>query len=299
MMRNLIAAAAAALLASAASAAPDPLTAPIANSRAAEWLAPQSPLRIFGNTYYVGTAGLSVGLIKTPAGLILIDASMPQGVAAVEANIRQLGFKLTDVKYILITEPHYDHSGGAAALARDTGAVVVASPPTAKVLRAGQVGADDPQSGLLKPFPPVARVREIGDGEAVTLGGVSVTARLTPGHTAGSTSWTWNSCEAGQCLNLVFAASLNPVSADGFRFTGTPLPDTFRRSGQRIAALPCDILISAHPDNSGADAKLKALAAGAKPNPFIDPGACRVYAKRAAGLLEARLAKENATASAR
>lgn len=293
-MKTLLAAA---LLASSAAAAPDPLTAPIANSRAAEWLAPQPPLRIFGNTYYVGTAGLSVALIKTPAGAILIDASMPQGAPAIEAHIRQLGLQLTDVKYILITEPHYDHAGGAAALARDTGAVVLASAPTAKALRVGRVGSDDPQASLLAPFPAVEQVREIGDGQAVNLGGVSVTARLTPGHTAGSTSWTWSSCEAGKCLNIVFAASLNPVSADGFRFTETPLPDTFRRSGQRIAALPCDILISAHPDNSGGDAKLKALATGARPNPFIDPAACRAYATRAAGLLDARLAKEKAVAA--
>jgi metallo-beta-lactamase class B len=298
-MKPLLAAAAVLLASSAASAAPDPLTAPIANSHAAEWLAPQTPVRIFGNAYYVGTAGLSVVLIKTPAGAILIDASMPQGAAAIEAHIRQLGLKLPDVKYILVTEPHYDHSGGAAALARDTGAVVVASPPSAKALRAGQVGSDDPQSGLLAPFPAVKQVQEIGDGEAVTLGGVSVTARSTPGHTAGSTSWTWTSCEGGKCLNLVFAASLNPVSADGFRFTGTPLPETFRRSGQRLAALPCDILVSAHPDNSGMAAKLKAREAGASPNPFIDPGAgaCRAYAARAASVLDARLAKEKAVAA--
>jgi len=297
-MKPLIAVAATAVLApSLASAAPAPLTAPIANSHAAEWLAPQAPVRIFGDIYYVGTAGLSVALIKTPAGAILIDASMPKGASAIAAHIRQLGLKPTDVKYILVTEPHYDHAGGAAALARDTGAVVVASPPSAKALRAGQVGDDDPQAGLLAPFPAVAEVREIGDGEAVTLGGVSVTARATPGHTAGSTSWTWTSCEGGKCLNVVFAASLNPVSADGFRFTGTPLPDVFRRSGQRLARLPCDILISAHPDNSGMGAKLKALEAGATPNPFIDPGACRAYAARAAGLLDARLAKEQAVAA--
>lgn len=287
---------AAALAASAAQAHPagDPLTAPIASSYAAGWLAPQAPVRIWGDSYYVGTAGLSVVLIRTPAGLILIDASMPQGVAAVEAHIRQLGFKLADVKYILVTEPHFDHAGGAAALVRDTGALVVASPATAQALRAGQVGRDDPQSGSLAAFPAVARVREIADGQSVTLGGVRVSARYTPGHTAGSTSWTWTSCEAGKCLNLVFAASLNPVSADGFRFTGTPLPDVFRRSGQRLAALPCDILISAHPDNSGGDLKLKALTAGAKSNPFVDPSACRTYATRAGEKLDARLAKEKA-----
>ncbi|CAN7386653.1 subclass B3 metallo-beta-lactamase [Phenylobacterium sp. LjRoot219] len=298
-MKLLIAAAATALLAPAAQAhrAADPLTAPIASSYAADWLAPQAPLRIWGNSYYVGTAGLSVVLIKTPAGLILIDASMPQGVAAVEAHIRQLGVKITDIKYILVTEPHFDHSGGAAALARDSGATVIASPPTARALRAGQVGPDDPQSGSLAAFPAVTRVREIGDGQSVTLGGVSVTARLTPGHTAGSTSWTWSSCEAGKCLNLVFAASLNPVSTDGFRFTGTELPAVFRRSGQRLAALPCDILISAHPDNSGMDAKLRALAISRTPNPFVAPAACRAYAARAEEKLDARLAKEKAQAA--
>jgi metallo-beta-lactamase class B len=300
-MKSWIAAVAAALLATQAAAHPadDPLTAPIASSYAADWLAAQTPVRIWGETYYVGTAGLSVVLIKTPAGLILIDASLPQGVPAVEANIRRLGFRLTDVKYILVTEPHFDHAGGAAALARDSGAVVVASPPTAKALRVGQVGPDDPQSGSLAAFPAVARVREVGDGQSVTLGGVSVTARLTPGHTAGSTSWTWRSCEAGKCLDLVFAASLNPVSADSFRFSDTQLPAVFRRSGQRIAALPCDILISAHPDNSGMDAKLKAAATNRTPNPFVDPGACRTYAERAGEKLDARLAKEKAATAGR
>jgi metallo-beta-lactamase class B len=212
----------------------------------------------------------------------------------VEAHIRQLGFRLHDIRYILTSEPHFDHIGGAAAIARDSGAIVVASPATARVLRTGRPGADDPQASQLPAFPPVSRIREIGDGGAIELGGVTVTARYTPGHTTGSTSWTWTSCEQGKCLNVVFAASLNPVSADGFRFSATALPDVFRRSGQRIAALPCDILISGHPDNSGADRKLKALETSRTPNPFVDPGSCRAYAQRADGLLQARLAKEQA-----
>lgn len=284
----------------AARPAQDPLTAPIANSRASEWLRPQTPLRIYGDSYYVGTAGLSAVLIDTHAGLILIDATMPQSAPTVEAHIRQLGFKVTDIKYILITEPHYDHAGGAAAIARDSGAQVVASPPTAKALRAGRVGPDDPQYEILPPMPAVARVREIGDGQSVALGRVKVTARFTPGHTAGSTSWTWAASEAGRRLDMVFGASLNPTSADGFRFSDVAahgdLPAIFRRSWSRFAALPCDVLISAHPDNTGADRKLKALEAKRTPNPFIDPGACRDYAARAQALFKARIAKETAAA---
>lgn len=275
-----------------ADTAPDPLTAPIATSHAAQWTRPQTPLRIWGQSYYVGTGGLSVMLIRARGGLILIDSGLPQTVAMVEDHIRQLGFRLSDVRYILVTEPHFDHAGGAAAIARDSGALVVASPRTAQALRRGQVGSDDPQSGDIAGFPAVARVREIKDGEAVKLGKVAVVAHYTPGHTAGSTTWTWTDEQDGRRLNLVFAASLNPVSADGYRFSDTRLPDTFRRSAERVAALPCDILVSAHPDNSGADRKLAALEAGAASNPFIDPGACRVYAARAGERLQDRLADE-------
>jgi metallo-beta-lactamase class B len=287
----------AAAVAAAPAAPADPLTAPIPTPHAAEWMARQTPLRIWGDTYYVGTGGLSVVLISTRAGLILVDASMPQSAPLVEAHIRRLGFALKDIKYVLITEPHFDHAGGAAAIARDSGATVVASPATARVLRSGRPAPDDPQAAQLRAFPPVGRIREIADGQSVTLDGVAVTARYTPGHTAGSTSWTWSDSEGGRRLAIVFAASLNPVSAEGFRFSDTPLPQVFRASARRLAALPCDILVSAHPDNSGADRKLQALARRRTPNPFIDPGACRDYAARAEAALNARLAKERGGAA--
>src|ERR1700761_1303501 len=115
----------------------DPLLRPIAPDYAKRWLAPQAPLRVYGNSYMVGFGGLSVGLIKTDAGLILIDGALPQSVGEVEANIRQLGFDPRQIRYILSTEPHYDHASGIAALARDSGATVIASVPAAKVLRQG------------------------------------------------------------------------------------------------------------------------------------------------------------------
>lgn len=283
-----------------AQTAQDPLTRPIQAPSAERWLQPQAPIRIYGNTYAVGFGGLSVVLIKTEAGLILVDAALPQAAPSIEAHIRQLGFRVEDVKLILNTEAHFDHSGGLAALARDSGAVVVASPQGARALRQGRVTASDPQSGAVDDFPPVTRVREIADGGTLRLGKTTVTARFTPGHTPGSTSWTWVSCEGRRCLNVVFGASLNAVSATDFYFSDPAQAKTtaaFRKSIRTFAALPCDILITAHPDHSGGDVRIRQLAAGTAPNPFIEPGACRAYADKYDKVLDARIAKERAAAS--
>ena len=285
----------------AATAAIDPLTQPIASPYAEQWNRPQQPARIHGDTYYVGVGGLSVALIYTKAGLILIDGALPQSVAAIKEHILELGFRVEDIKFILNTEAHFDHSGGIAALARDSGAQVIASPLGAQALRAGAVLDTDPQAGEIDPMPAVENVREIADGETLQLGGVGVTARYTPGHTPGSTSWTWLSCEDVErkdCLNVVFGASLTPVGADDFHFLADgghgDLTSAFRRVMQDFARLPCDILISAHPDHSGADRKLTQLLEGVAPNPFIDAQACRDYAARNEAKLDARIAKETA-----
>lgn len=274
----------------------DPLTRPIPSPYAEKWLRPQAPVRIYGDTYYVGFAGLSEVLIKTDAGLILIDGALPQSVAMTEAHVREFGFRVEDIKYILNTEAHFDHSGGLAALARDSGATVVTSPLGIAALRAGHVSEDDPQAGEIEAFPAVAKVRAIGDGETLRLGGTTVTAHFTPGHTPGSTSWSWSSCEAGRCLSMVFAASLNPVAADGFRFTKGKHGDitpAYREGIRRFAALPCDILISAHPDHSGFDKKLAVPRVEGAANPFVDAQACRAYADKYGKVLEARVSKEN------
>ena len=284
-----------------AQSADDPLTRPIAPDYARRWLTPLPPARVFGNSYFVGFAGLGVALIDTGDGLILIDGAVPQSVRDVEANIRRLGFRVEDIRYILSTEPHWDHAGGIAALARDSGATVVASAPAAEVFRTGRIGTDDPQFEEAEPFPAVANVRTVIDGETLRLGNIVVTARATPGHTAGSMSWTWRSCEAGRCLNVVFGASLNAVSADGYRFADPahrPIIETFRRSFATMRALPCDILIISHPDQLGLDERYRRFQAGERPNPLIDPNACRTYADRAEQRLDTRLAKEMGQAAA-
>jgi metallo-beta-lactamase class B len=305
---GLVAAALAALMASCAQAEPpqappkaaagqDPLMQPIAPEYARRWLGVEMPVKLYGNTYLVGFSGLDVALISTSDGLVLIDGALPQAVPALEDNIRRLGFRIEDVKYILSTEPHYDHAGGLAALARDTGATVIASPAAAAVLRRGRSGADDPQAAWLEPFPAVERVRAVRDGEILRLGELEITARATPGHTPGSMSWSWRSCEATDCKAVVFGSSLNPIAADGYRFSdpaNRALLDGFRGTFESLRAMPCDILLTAHPDQSGGDVRLAQLRQGATPNPFIDPTACRAYADKYEGLLAQRLERERA-----
>ena len=298
MRRTLTGMLAAGLLATGAHAqdAQDPLLKPIAESFAARWLGEEAPFRLFGDSWLVGFAGLSVVLIRTDAGLILIDGAVPQGVRRVQAHIRAAGFDPKDIKFILSTEPHYDHAGGLAALARDSGATVVASPQAVDVLRRGRSGPDDPQAAQLDAFPPPARLRAIRDGETLRLGRTVITARATPGHTAGSMSWTWRSCEDARCADMVFGSSLNPVSVAGYRLSApanAAVVAGFRRSFATFRNLKCDVLVSAHPDQSGGDAKLARYRRAPTPNPFLDPGACAAYAAKFEALLDKRLADES------
>ena len=264
----------------------DPLTRPIATGRAAEWLAPRPPVRVFGNSSRVGFGGLSVALIDSGDGLILIDGALPQAAPAILANVAKLGFRPQDIKYILSTEPHFDHAGGLAALARDTGATVVASPRGAEALRSGLLAADDPQRGYGGRFPAVPTVRVMRDRQTLRLGNVVITALATPGHTMGSMSWTWRSCEGRHCRTIVFASSLNPVSHDSYRYSAPSsrgIVDGFRRTHAAMKAMPCDILITAHPDQAGGGGRFSTA-----------PGACRAYANASQHALEARLRKERA-----
>lgn len=276
----------------AASGAPvpavDPLTQPIVTSRSAEWLAPAKPEKILGNSYLVGFGGMSVVLIDTGVGLVLVDGALPQAAPMIMANVRALGFDPKDIKFILSTEPHFDHAGGIAALARDTGATVVASARGAEGLRSGRHAADDPQLAYGGSWPAVTTpMRVMADGEVLRLGKAAITAHATPGHTMGSMSWSWQACaDEGRgkaCKAIVFASSLNPVSADDYKFSsaaGAPFVAAFAQSWRTVEALKCDILIAAHPDNAG-EGRYNA-----------SPGACRSYADRSRQALTKRLAAE-------
>lgn len=279
---------------------------PATCSSCAEWSKPHQPFNIYGNTWYVGPAGLSSVLITGPQGHILVDGTVPQAAQQIEANIEALGFRIGDVKLIVNSHPHLDHAAGIAYLARRSGARVAAGAAAAPVLEAGVDLPGDPQYEDLRnyPFPKVAHVHGVQDGETLSVGPLRITAHLTPGHTPGGTTWSWRSCEVGaggsasasSCRDVVFLDSLTAMSTPDFRFTGDAHhPDrtaSFRASIDKVAALPCDIAVSAHPGFTGV--LEKAAARTPDKNPFIDPNACRAYAEEARKGFEERVAKERA-----
>lgn len=256
------------------------------------WSDPARPAHVFGNTWYVGTCGISSILITSPKGHMLIDGATKEAATSIAANVRALGFKIEDIKYILTSHEHLDHVGGVARLQKDSAASVIAREPAATTLERGSNDRDDPQYGVLGDFPPISNVRRIRDGEMLTLGAVTITAHATPAHTIGSTSWTWESCESGNCRNMVYADSLTAVAADGFRFSDEQahagLIARLREAFRIVADLPCDILMTPHP---AASDLLVRLGPGAS-KALIDPSACARYAANAAANLDARLARE-------
>ena len=261
-----------------------------------EWNKAESPFRIFGNTYYVGTHGLSSVLITSPAGHVLIDGDLPESAALIADSIRSLGFRLEDVKLIVNSHVHFDHAGGIAELQRRSGARVVASQWSADVLRKGGVGKGDPQYGTLPPIAAVKNVSVFLDGESLQVGEITITPHLTPGHTPGGTSWTWKSCKDAVCYDMIYADSLNPISAPGFRFTKSrqypQAIEDFEKSFAFFEATPCDVLITAHPEVAGLWDRLAQREKGVKPDPLVDSGACRKLAESGREKLRQRMASE-------
>ena len=259
------------------------------------WNAPVDPFRVFGNTYYVGTQGLSSVLITSENGHILLDGALPESAERIDANIRKLHFDLKDVKLIVNSHAHYDHAGGIHALQAASGAAVAASASGASALGRGENTTDDPQFGFghdSNEFPRVGRVRVVRDGDVLRVGALAITAHLTAGHTPGSTTWTWKSCEESRCLDIVYVDSLNAVSAPAFKYSNDrPRVAAFRKSIATVAALPCDVMISVHPEFSKLFEKLARRAAG-HADAMTDPRSCHDYAQSMSDLLDRRLAQE-------
>jgi metallo-beta-lactamase class B len=263
---------------------------------ATDWSTPRAPFRIYANSYYVGTAEVAAALITSPDGHVLIDGVTAKAAPQIAANIRTLGFRVEDVKLILNSHVHSDHAGGLAELQRLSGAAVKASPGSQPVLTTGQLRRDDPQAAIADSgnIAPVAKVSSLRDGEVLRLGPIAVAAVFTPGHTPGGTSWTWQACEAGRCLQLVYADSLNAVSGPDYRFSDNPAYLAgFNGSIGRIRDLPCDILLSIHPEFSDFWKRLEQRDAG-HADALVDRDACRRYADAARRSLDRRLAEEAA-----
>ena len=261
-----------------------------------EWNVPQEPFRIYGNTYYVGPHGLSSILITSKQGDVLIDGALRESATQIAANIKALGFRVEDVKLIVNSHVHHDHAGGIAELQRLSGARVVASEWSARVLKAGGVDKSDPQYGDIRGIDPVAKVSTLRDGETLRVGPIAITAHSTPGHTPGGTSWTWESCEGGKCEHMVYFDSATAVSAPGFKFTDNQVyPNAiadFAKSFAFLDTVPCDILLTPHPEATDLWGRMDAHRKGTVPDPLIDPGGCRRFADAGREKLKARIASE-------
>ena len=258
-----------------------------------DWSTPHAPYHIAGNVYYVGTKGIGVYLITTPKGLILLDGSTEQGAAVVEANIRTLGFKLTDIKYILETHAHWDHVGGLAKLKADSGATFVASAGDRYGLEHG-IHVGDNVNGTAT-FPAVKVDRVIGEGGTLRLGNVTLTAHMTPGHTRGCTSWTTDVRDGRVIRHVLFYGST--TTAGNVLVGNKAYPQIvadYRLSFKRLHRLKADILLVNHPEFADLEAKYQAQTAG-KADAFVDAKAFPALVTRSEADFNAELARQEGT----
>ena len=260
-------------------AAQPPATAkPTAERTAAQrlfdsWKAPIPPRHLVGNIYYVGAVGVSSFLITTPAGHILLDTGFADTVPIIQSGVAQLGFRLADIKFILNSHAHFDHAGGLARMKELTGARVIASAADARVLASG--GRDDfiPFPKDMTVYEPVVADGIVADGDTVALGGVVLTAHLTPGHTRGATTWTMDVADDGRNYHVVFfsSASINAGTSLRQHPAYPEIVADFETTFARLKALPCDIFLAPHGLQFGLADKFARLDRGEKPNPLVDP----------------------------
>jgi metallo-beta-lactamase class B len=243
-----------------------------ASLAAADWTEPFPPFRIAGNLYYVGSKGLASYLITTPKGHILINSDLEASVPLLQASITKLGFKITDVKVLLISHAHWDHDAGSVAIKKLSGASYMVMDADVPVVESG--GKTDFQYSS-KPewlYPPTKVDRVLHDGDEVKLGGTTLVAHLTPGHTRGCTTWTMKVSDGGKQLDAVIIGS--PNVNPGYKLVGNELypkiADDYRRMFKVLAELHCDLFLGAHGAYFGMVDKYPRLKPGA-PNPFIDP----------------------------
>jgi len=265
-------------------------------SQCESWNQEQTPFQIFGNSYYVGTHGLSSVLITSNAGHVLIDGALPQSARLIAQHIEQLGFKMSDVKVILNSHVHFDHAGGIAELQRISGAKVVASALSVQALRTGKADASDPQFNIAISYPGSSNVESLAGRDSVDVGSLHLKAIPTPGHTAGGTSWTWQSCEGSRCLNIVYGDSVSAVSDEAFKYGGNGryanAAADMEKSFAVLGGLSCDILITPHPEMVGLWNAIDEHGKGQR-SKLIDSSACKHYAETAKARFDRRIKDES------
>jgi metallo-beta-lactamase class B len=239
-----------------------------------KWNLPLAPFKIAPNLYYVGTNYLASYLLTTPQGDILINPDFEESVPLIKKSVEQLGFRFTDVKIILISHAHDDHTAGAALAKKLSGGKLMVMDADVAEVEHGGVGDFQYNSH----WTPVKVDHILHDGEQVKLGDAVLTAHLTPGHTKGCTTWTTDVREGSRTYHVVIVGS--PNVNDGYKLTSNNLypqmAADFEKTFTVLKSLPCDIFLGAHGVYFNMDEKLQHLRTGG-PNPFIDPAGYRAY----------------------
>jgi metallo-beta-lactamase class B len=252
---------------------------------------PIEPFRVIGNIYYVGAAEVTSFLITTPKGHILLDGGYAETAPQIKANIAKLGFKLEGVKFLLNSQSHFDHAGGLAEMKRLTKAKMISSVGDKWALENG--GKDDFQFGDRLAYDPVTVDRVIKDGEDLKLGGVSLKAVITPGHTKGCTTWTMDVTDNRKSLKVIFVCS---TTAPGYKFIGNDkypnIVADYERTFSVLKNLRPDVFLASHGSFFELLEKAEKVRTSTGPNPFIDPKAYDEYITTTEKSFREKLARE-------
>jgi metallo-beta-lactamase class B len=259
----------------------------------ADWTEPFPAFRIAGNLYYVGSKGLANYLITTPQGHILINSDLEANVPLIRASIESLGFKFTDVKILLISHAHWDHDAGSDMIKKLTGAKYMVMEADVPVVESG--GKSDFQYGNdpTTLYPPTKVDRVLRDGDEVKLGDAVLTARLTPGHTKGCTTWTMKVKDGGKTRDVVIVGS--PNVNPGYKLVGNSLypriAEDFEQTFRVLKSLRCDYFLGAHGAYFDMETKYAQLKAGVSAA-FIDPVGYKNYVADRERAFRKELAKQ-------
>jgi metallo-beta-lactamase class B len=243
-----------------------------------DWSEPLPPHHVLGNVYYVGTKGLACYLITTPQGHILLNSGLTNTAPLIQTSVEKLGFKVSDIKILLISHAHWDHCAGSSALIKLTGAKYMVMDADVAEVEAGGKGdfnyAESPD--IL--YPPVTVDRVLHDGDEVQLGNTTLVAHKTPGHTKGCTTWTFKVADDGKMYDVVVVGS--PNVNPGYKLVANPsypqIAQDYETTFRVLKSLPCDVFLGAHGDYYGMEGKLRRLGEGGS-NPFIDPEGYKRY----------------------
>lgn len=259
------------LLAAAVTLAAGPALAQDGEDTRVGWNRRAKPFTVVDNVHFVGVAGLAAYLVTTPEGHILIDGGLPESAPRIIESVRELGFEPTDIRILLNTHAHVDHAGGLSEIQAVTGARILASEGDRGALEAGRHQGQTSYGTWW--FPPVRVDRVVADGETIELGGVRLTAIITPGHTAGCTNWSLPVGERGMEQTVLFFCS---ASTGGNRLVGnTEYPEIvsdYRRTFDRLAQIEADVVLANHPEVADLFTRRERQVAG-DASAFLDAGA--------------------------